>query len=171
VTAAATAMMHGGDWTEVMLRLAVAAAAGTLIGLERAQHNRGIMGIRTLGLVALASCIAVLAIARSGLPGVDADAIGRIVQGVLSGVGFIGAGALLHGSSDQQVHGLATAASIWVSAVLGTAAALAVWPLIIGGLVIGLLILFVGAPVERMIRDHARKTESEQDRRDIQNHP
>ncbi|KAB0676219.1 MgtC/SapB family protein, partial [Aureimonas leprariae] len=71
----------------------------------------------------------------------NADAAGRVVQGVLSGVGFIGAGALLHGGSGQQVHGLATAASIWVSAAIGTAAALAVWPLIAGGVTLGLFVL------------------------------
>jgi len=86
----------------------------------------------------------------------NADAAGRVVQGVLSGVGFIGAGALLHGGGDTQVHGLATAASIWVSAAMGAAAALAVWPLLVGGAVLALFVLLVGAPIERRIRDSAR---------------
>jgi len=80
------------------------------------------MGFRTLGLVGLQSCIAVQAIMYGGLPQMNADAADRVIQGLLSGVGFIGAGALLHGGSDRQVHGLATAASIWVSAALGSAA-------------------------------------------------
>ena len=84
-----------------------------------------------------------------------------------SRVGFIGAGAVLHGGSDVRVHGLATAASIWVSAVPGAAAALAIWPLIVVGAAIALLVLFVGAPIERRIRDHARATPAEQDRIDM----
>lgn len=103
------------------------------------------MGFRTLSLVGLASCIAVQAIMHSGLPQMNADAAGRVIQGILSGVGFIGAGALLHGGGDKQVHGLATAASIWVSAALEAASALPVWPLIVGGVVLALIVLFVGA--------------------------
>ena len=111
------------------------------------------------------------AIVYSGLADVNADAAGRVVQGVLSGVGFIGAGALFHGGSAKQVHGLATAASIWVSAAIGAAAALALWPLIGGGIVIALLILLIGGPIERRIRDHARGPADEQDRRDIERRP
>lgn len=129
------------------------------------------MGFRTLSLVALASCIAVQAIVHSGLPQMNADAAGRVVQGVLSGVGFIGAGALLHGSSGQQVHGLATAASIWVSAAMGAAAALAVWPLLLGGMALALIVLLIGAPIERWIRDRARTSTGEQDRRDMNDRP
>nr|GFD11179.1 hypothetical protein [Tanacetum cinerariifolium] len=61
----------------------------------------------------LASCIAVQAIVHSGLPNVNADAAGRAMQGILSGVGFIGAGAVLRVGQGQEVHGLATAACIW----------------------------------------------------------
>ena len=152
------------DWLDIALRLLVATATGALLGFERSRQDRAIMGFRTLSLVGLASCIAVQAIVHSGLPQMNADAAGRVIQGVLSGVGFIGAGAVLHGGSDKQVHGLATAASIWVSAALGAAAALAIWPLIGFGASIALLVLFVGAPIERRIRDHARSTPAEQDR-------
>ena len=159
------------DWLDIALRLLVATAAGALLGFERSRQDRAIMGFRTLSLVGLASCIAVQAIVHSGLPQMNADAAGRVIQGVLSGVGFIGAGAVLHGSSDKQVHGLATAASIWVSAALGAASALAIWPLIMVGASIALLVLFVGAPIERRIRDHARTTPAEQDRVDMEKRP
>lgn len=155
----------------MLIRLAVATAAGAVLGFERSRQNRAIMGFRTLTLVALASCIAVQAIIHSGLPQMNADAAGRVVQGVLSGVGFIGAGALLHGSNGQQVHGLATAASIWVSAAMGAAAALAVWPLLLGGMALALFVLLIGAPIERWIRDRARTSTGEQDRRDMRERP
>jgi len=155
----------------MLIRLAVATAAGAVLGFERSRQNRAIMGFRTLTLVTLASCIAVQAIVHSGLPQMNADAVGRVVQGVLSGVGFIGAGALLHGSSGQQVHGLATAASIWVSAAMGAAAALAIWPLLLGGMALALIVLLIGAPIERLIRDRARTSTSEEDRRDMNERP
>jgi putative Mg2+ transporter-C (MgtC) family protein len=159
------------DWLDIALRLLVATTSGALLGFERSRQDRAIMGFRTLSLVGLASCIAVQAIIYSRLPQMNADAAGRVIQGVLSGVGFIGAGAVLHGGSDTQVHGLATAASIWVSAALGAAAALAIWPLILVGAALGLGILYIGAPIERRIRDHARKTPAEQDRVDTQERP
>jgi putative Mg2+ transporter-C (MgtC) family protein len=159
------------DWLDIALRLAVATAAGALLGFERSRQDRAIMGFRTLSLVGLASCIAVQSIVHSGLPQINADAAGRVIQGVLSGVGFIGAGALLHGGSDKQIHGLATAASIWVSAALGTAAALAIWPLIAVGAGLAVLVLLIGAPIERRIRDHARTTPAEQDRIDMERRP
>ena len=159
------------DWADVSLRLLIATVVGALLGFERARQDRAIMGFRTLSLVALAACIAVQAIVHSGLPQMNADAAGRVIQGVLSGVGFIGAGAVLHGGSDKQIHGLATAASIWVSAALGTAAALAIWPLIAVGAAIALIVLFVGAPIERHIRDRARVTPAEQDRIDMEKRP
>ena len=155
----------------MVARMLVATIAGAILGWERSRQNRAIMGFRTLSLVGLASCIAVQAIVHSGLPEVNADAAGRVVQGVLSGVGFIGAGALLHGASGNQVHGLATAASIWVSAAVGAAAALAIWPLIGGGVALAMLILLIGAPIERRIRDHARGGAGEQDRVDIEARP
>lgn len=157
-------------WAEPMMRMGVATLAGAALGWERSRQDRAIMGLRTLSLVGLASCIAVLAIVHSGLPEVNADAAGRVIQGVLSGVGFIGAGALLHGGKGdgKQVHGLATAASIWVSAAMGAAAALAVWPLIGGGVVFGLLVLLIGAPLEKAIRDRARDTPAEADRKAIE---
>lgn len=159
------------DGHDMLIRLAVATAAGAVLGFERSRQNRAIMGFRTLTLVALASCIAVQAIVHSGLPQVNADAAGRVVQGVLSGVGFIGAGALLHGGGDQQVHGLATAASIWVAAAIGAAAALAVWPLLLGGLALATTVLMIGAPIERWIRDRARVSGGEEDRRDMSERP
>ena len=159
------------DWLDISFRLLVATAAGALLGFERSRQDRAIMGFRTLSLVGLASCIAVQAIVHSGLPQMNADAAGRVIQGVLSGVGFIGAGAVLHGGSYKQVHGLATAASIWVSAALGSAAALAIWPLIVVGAALALFVLFVGAPIERRIRDHARDTPAEQDRVDTETRP
>ena len=158
-------------WADMIGRLVVATMAGLVLGWERSRENRQIMGLRTLGLVGLASCIAVQAIVHSGLPNVNADAAGRAMQGILSGVGFIGAGAVLRVGQGQEVHGLATAACIWVTATIGAAAGLAVWPLIVGGLLLAMVVLFVGAPLERRIRDRARLTPEEADRQEVAKKP
>ena len=100
----ASAASDLGFWIDAIGRLVVATAAGMVLGWERSRENRQIMGLRTLGLVGLASCIAVQAIVHSGLPNVNADAAGRAMQGILSGVGFIGAGAVLkHGTHDRPL--------------------------------------------------------------------
>lgn len=86
-------MQISGDasyWFDLIGRMAVATLAGAALGWERSRENRQIMGLRMLSLVGLASCIAVQAIVHTGLPQVNADAAGRVMQGVLSGVGFIG---------------------------------------------------------------------------------
>lgn len=159
------------DWVDPLGRMLAATLAGAVLGWERSRENRTIMGLRTLGLVGLASCIATLAIAESALPELNADAVARVLQGILSGVGFIGAGAVLRGGEGMEVHGLATAASIWVSASLGAAAALAMWPLVFGGLGLAVAILLVGAPLERLIRDTARRGAAEADRQDMMERP
>ena len=73
----ASAASDLGFWIDAIGRLVVATAAGMVLGWERSRENRQIMGLRTLGLVGLASCIAVQAIVHSGLPNVNADAAGR----------------------------------------------------------------------------------------------
>ena len=159
------------SWVDLFARMAVATAAGAALGLERSRQDRAITGLRTLSLVGLASCIAVLAIVHSGLPQMNADEADPRQHALDDASGGVGAGALLRGGGDGQVHGLATAASIWVAAAMGSAAALALWPLIVGGVALGLFVLLVGAPIERRIRDHARATSAEADRQDMKDRP
>src|SRR5262249_58754599 len=84
------------------------------------------MGVRTLGLVALGSPLAVLAVAHDRLADVS-----RVIQGVIMGVGFIGAGVILHHATSGKVHGMTTAASIWVTAALGVLCGLAAWKVLV----------------------------------------
>jgi putative Mg2+ transporter-C (MgtC) family protein len=100
------------DWPEIILRLGAATLTGTVLGVYLELHQKP-TGMRTLGLVALASALAVLAVAAKGP---DADA-SRVIRGVIAGVGFIGTGVILHrGAGRQVVHGLSTAATIWITA-------------------------------------------------------
>lgn len=139
----------------VLLRLAAAVAVGALIGLDRELRHKP-AGLRTLALVALGSAVFVLETIDS-TRGAYTDATARVIQGIVTGVGFLGAGSIMRGAGEEPVRGLTTAASIWLSAATGIACGLANWPLVIGGGSLGLLVLVI-TPVERVIHNR-RKTD------------
>jgi putative Mg2+ transporter-C (MgtC) family protein len=104
----------------LFFRLGAATLTGAVIGIYLELQQKP-TGMRTLGLVALASAAAVLAVAKDP----DADA-SRVIQGVITGVGFLGAGVILQRATGRQVvHGLSTAATIWITASLGVLCGLA----------------------------------------------
>ncbi|MFH0978062.1 MAG: MgtC/SapB family protein [Candidatus Woesearchaeota archaeon] len=100
-------------FAEQVIRLLLAAALSSLIGLEREKSHKP-AGLRTHVLVCLGATLATLV----GVYYFTADG-GKIVQGIITGIGFLGAGAIIW--SKNSVHGLTTAASIWLVAVLGVA--------------------------------------------------
>ena len=132
---------------EATLRLAAAVLVGGAIGLNRDLHEKQ-TGVRTLGLVALGSAVGVLAAAQVGGPG-DAT---RAMQGILTGIGFLGAGVIIRTASGSHIHGLTTAASTWMTACLGIACAVADWRIVIPGLILTFAILIWGGTFEKAIR-------------------
>ena len=145
---------------DVVLRLLAAAAAGITLGLQRELSDKPI-GMRTLALVALgAAMVSVAAVRYAGLAG-EPDAISRALQGALQGlmigVGFIGAGVILRDESTKKVHGLTTATTVWIAAALGIACGIADWLVAATGLVLALVILIVLKWFEhRIIREPER---------------
>jgi len=131
---------------DFVARLAAAIAAGLAIGFNRNLTGKP-LGMRTLALVSLSAAIVTLS-AISFL-GFDAPkpAMARVLQGIIEGVmtgmGFIGAGVILRDREAQTVHGLTTAASVWVTAALGIACGLAAWPIAISGTLIAVAVLVV----------------------------
>jgi putative Mg2+ transporter-C (MgtC) family protein len=101
----------------VVLRLALAAILGSIVGLER-EHAGQAAGWRTHILVTMAAAIFVLAMRESGG---DSGDVSRIMQGVATGIGFVGAGTIIKLTDGARVKGLATAASVWLTAALGVA--------------------------------------------------
>jgi putative Mg2+ transporter-C (MgtC) family protein len=99
--------------------LAIAYALAFLIGWNREREDRS-AGLRTFPLVAVASCGFLLATAE--LTRAEPEAAARVVEGVITGIGFIGGGAILKGGGE--VHGTATAASLWATGAIGVAVAL-----------------------------------------------
>jgi putative Mg2+ transporter-C (MgtC) family protein len=104
----------------VFIRLAAAMALGAVIGLQR-EFVRAAAGLRTHMLVALAAAIFVLVPPRAGMSPED---MSRVIQGVATGIGFIGAGAILKLTSEREIHGLTTAASLWMTTAVGVAVGL-----------------------------------------------
>jgi len=131
------------EYTEIFLRLATATCAGAAIGLNRDLHDKR-MGLRTLGLVGLGSAMAVISMAD-----ISPDAASRVVQGILTGIGFIGAGVIVHGPKPFRVHGLTTAACTWVTATLGILCGFGEWRVIAVSIPLIFALLIFGGAIER----------------------
>ncbi len=104
-------------WAREALRLVLAFALAFPVGWDREEEER-VAGVRTFPLVSMGSCGLILIAAR--LAGSSADVQSRVIQGLVTGIGFVGGGAIL--KQERTVHGVATAASIWNMAVIGSAA-------------------------------------------------
>jgi len=137
------------SWQDLVIRMAVAAGAGMLIGLEREWREKS-AGFRTITLVAVGSATFML-----GALAVAPDESVRMMAGISTGIGFLGAGAIIQ--SRGTVHGLTTAATVWMEAALGAAAALGLFGLAVIGVLFTLVVLTLMSfvPVERIQR-HVR---------------
>jgi putative Mg2+ transporter-C (MgtC) family protein len=136
---------------EAVLRLGAATLAGGIIGLNRDLHGKS-AGVRTHALVGLGSAVATLVASSAFGERPDPAAASRVIQGIITGIGFLGAGVILHRDGSHSVRGLTTAASIWVVAALGVACGTAEWPTAIVGTVLTLIVLLLGGPFERFVR-------------------
>lgn len=128
--------------TQVTVRLLMAALLGAVLGFER-EHKGKAAGVRTHMLVALGAALFVLV---PRMAGADDAAISRVVQGIVAGIGFLGAGTILKGHHQDTGHvkGLTTAAGLWMTAAIGVAAgmgreATAVISTLLALLVLGLM--------------------------------
>ena len=135
---------------QTVLRLLVATLAGMAIGLDRDLHGKPV-GMRTLGLVSLGSALVVLSATGYGSLHYGQDAASRIIQGVLTGVGFLGAGVILRDRSRMKIHGLTTASTVWIAAAVGVAAGTGAWLVTVLGSAVTLLLLRFGGPLERWL--------------------
>ena len=133
------------DTLDIAVRLGVATLVGVILGLNRDLHGKA-TGVRTLGLVSLGSALAVLSINK----GSSAEA-SRVIQGIVTGVGFLGAGVIVRNAKGHLVHGLTTAACVWVTACIGAACAIAEWQVVVLGAVFVLVILIFGGAFEKAI--------------------
>jgi putative Mg2+ transporter-C (MgtC) family protein len=146
-------MMTVSVATEVATRLAVATLIGSGIGLDREFRHRP-AGLKTHALVALgAALVTAVTASLTDFAHPDAAALTRVIQGVIAGIGFLGGGAILK-SSNEMVHGLTTAASIWVVAALGVACGAGQFGVALIALAIALIVLVFGNAIERRLGRH-----------------
>ena len=106
------------DITRIVLRLLVALELGGLLGYERESMGAS-AGLRTHMLVSLGSALFVLIPLQAGM---EIEDLSRVLQGVISGIGFLGAGAILKLRDKNDIKGLTTAASVWLTSAIGIAA-------------------------------------------------
>ena len=130
--------------TDVLLRLALAAGLGGAIGLEREFRHKP-AGLRTNMLIALGSALFSILSVELGAAAGSPD---RVAAQVVTGIGFLGAGAILR--SGESIHGLTTAATIWVNAAIGMAAGLGAYAAAAGGATLTLVVLALLPFMERL---------------------
>jgi putative Mg2+ transporter-C (MgtC) family protein len=106
--------------TRILVRLLLAALLGGLLGYERERQGKA-AGVRTHMLVAMGSALFVLVPQQAGMAVAD---LSRVMQGIVAGIGFLGAGAIIKHRSEEDVQGLTTAAGVWMTAAIGVACGL-----------------------------------------------
>jgi len=115
----------GRQMVSLVTRLLTAMILGALVGAQRESLGKP-AGLRTHILVAMGGALFVLAPLEAGM---ELDGVSRVIQGIVTGIGFIGAGAILKLHDKREIEGLTTAAGIWMTAAIGIAAGLGRWGL------------------------------------------
>jgi len=144
------------DIIEIVIRAGAAVLAGAALGLNRDLHGKP-TGIRTLALVGLGSAVAVMAVSDSH----DVSAVSRVIQGILTGIGFLGAGVIIRNNEGRQIHGLTTAACAWLTACIGVTCGAGEWRIVLVSVVLAFLVLIVGGPLEKAL--HSRLSQPHDD--------
>lgn len=138
---------HTEHLIRISLRLLVALVIGALVGLQRELTHKP-AGLRTHMLLALGTALVLVAAAESGMSSSD---LSRVIQGLVTGIGFLGGGAILKLTAEHEIHGLTTAAGIWMTAAASAAAGLGQLALALIGVCLGLVVLGAFAKLEKRL--------------------
>lgn len=134
------------------MRLLLSVIVGGAVGINR-DLRRKPAGVRTHALVSLGTALMVIAVLP---PGEDNshryDALSRVIQGVLTGIGFLGAGVILRDPEQRHVSGLTTAATIWLTALLGAACGAGLYLAVVIAILLAFFVVAYGGRIERMFR-------------------
>jgi putative Mg2+ transporter-C (MgtC) family protein len=134
---------------QAIVRMVAAVLAGAAIGFNRDIHGKP-TGIRAHSLVSLGAAILVIAGSAPHIGSDDPAATSRVIQGVIAGVGFLGAGVILRGQGARVYH-LTTAASLWVTTGVGVLCGLGEWKLAVVATALVLLVLVIGLRLDRWL--------------------
>ena len=121
----------------IVIRLIAAIILGAVIGFEREKAGKA-AGLRTHILVALGTCVFVLTCSGYGM---SSDGLSRVIQGIITGIGFLGAGSILKINSERDIQGLTTAAGIWMTSAIGVAVGLGTLGLALIATILTLIVL------------------------------
>jgi putative Mg2+ transporter-C (MgtC) family protein len=145
--------MNTMAFPEMFLRLGAAALVGAVIGLNRELTHKP-AGMRTHALVSLGAALITLISVEYAVGATPRDdgAVLRAIQGIVTGIGFIGGGVILRSPQERTVRGLTTAASIWIVAGLGMACGLGAWEAVAITVALALAVLVMGDRIDSWIQ-------------------
>ncbi|HEX5887573.1 MAG TPA: MgtC/SapB family protein [Pyrinomonadaceae bacterium] len=149
-----------GRAAQVLLRIIVAVVLGGIVGMQREQAGKP-AGVRTHMLVSLATAVVVLACAGMGM---QYDAQSRVIQGIVTGIGFIGAGSILKLNEERDIQGLTTAAGLWLTAAIGIACGVGTIGIALITAVVTVIVLALAGVIETREANRASKKEKEKDK-------
>lgn len=138
----------GRQAAQIVGRMLTAALLGGVLGYEREQHGKA-AGLRTHMLVSLAAALLILIPQQAGMASAD---ISRVIQGIAAGIGFLGAGAIVKHGNEESTQGLTTAAGVYFTAAIGIAVGLGRELSAILGTALALAILCLLPKIDRSFR-------------------
>jgi len=141
------------DWPQFMqvtVRLVVAVAFGGLLGLQREREGKA-AGLRTHMLVALGAALFTIAPLEAGM---SFENLSRVVQGIATGIGFLGAGTILKGREQHEIQGLTTAAGVWLTAAVGIAVGMGQLWIPALGVILALIILSALVYLQKAVKNN-----------------
>lgn len=150
-----TGLPDAAQMARVIIRLVAAALLGAVVGFQRERAGKP-AGVRTHMLVAMGATLFVIASLEFGMSSSD---LSRVIQGLATGIGFIGGGAILKLTEEREIEGLTTAAGIWLTAAVGVAAGLGRWGSAALGVVLTLIILSIIGQITHRMEKRAANAE------------
>ena len=150
-----------GHLAIVVLRVFMAIVLGGIVGMERERAGKP-AGLRTHMLVSLGTAVVVLACSGAAM---SMEGLSRVIQGIVTGIGFIGAGSILKLDEERRIEGLTTAAGLWMTAAVGVAVGLGALGVAVIGTIVTLIVLALEGVIERRISGKASKKEKSDSQR------
>lgn len=135
---------NASEWARIVIRLTAATLFGAAIGLQREKVGKP-AGLRTHILVTVGTALFVM---TCSVYGMNSDGLSRVIQGIVTGIGFIGAGSILKLEKERDIQGLTTAAGVWMTSAIGVTVGLGSLGLALLGTILTLIILTVAAKFE-----------------------
>lgn len=145
---------------ELVFRLVLAAGLGFLVGLDRSIKNKP-LGFRPFMLVSLGACLFSMTILElgsgpAGSNGIDPVNVGRVMQGVIGGIGFLGAGAIIRSNGSDDLRGSATGAGIWVVGGIGMTVGFGLYALAVAATIVAVIVFVFFGVVREEVADRTK---------------